>query len=208
MEGDRLGRRRPDADGGHPAVPLYAQRAVIGVQVVQHPGNLESGGVHREPVAVQGRDGNLALQNVGHLGQAVAGNLERREIGEVGELGLDAIAQRACGQHDLGAAGDAVVGGLQTTVGCIVQLVGQAGIACYAPGDGAFVDPVGTLLVDVAGVGPPFGQDRQDVGILRIRALRLPDLVAVGVKDQGLIWAGVLFIAAVQDIANLLRVLQ
>src|SRR5690606_10355997 len=59
---DGAGGGGPDPQSGDAAAEGYAQVAVVEVQVVQHPGDLELGGVHHDAVCVHGDDGDLALE--------------------------------------------------------------------------------------------------------------------------------------------------
>ena len=149
----RLGGGRPDANRGHIAIPGDAQVAVIGVQIVQHAGNLQPGGVDGFTVAVHGRNRYLPLQDVRHQRQAVCRDAQGRQARQVGELRLHLGAQVASLQLDGRTAADTAVGGAQAAVGGVNQIVSQAAVARFGPGDGLFIQPVGALLVQVARIG-------------------------------------------------------
>ncbi len=78
-----LGRGGPDAQHRHAILVADAQRAVIGVEVVDHAGDLQAGGVEQLP-APGSADGHLPLQGDARRARA-AGQMEDGVIGQVGE---------------------------------------------------------------------------------------------------------------------------
>jgi hypothetical protein len=158
--------RRPDPQGGHVAGREGgAQRAVVGVEVVEHALDLEAGGIDEVAAAVLGIDRDLPLEGLAHLGETARRDVERRVAGDVRELLPDrgGEAGRIVGQRDRRAAGDA--GGIEgeAAVGVVVEgdvPTGRHG--ARVPGDGVRRDPIGLSPADVP-LGGSVGADGQHV---------------------------------------------
>ena len=86
VQGDVLGGGGPHGRCRHVAIPCHAQLAAVGVQVVQHAGDLQACCIKQVAVAVHGRNRHLPRQNVGDEGKVGRVNLQRRQASQMGEL--------------------------------------------------------------------------------------------------------------------------
>ncbi len=159
------------------------------------------------PSALTAETANWPFRISGTRPTSLGSMMQRRQVGQVRELVLHCLRQAVgiAQQRDALAAGDAARRCLQPAVRRVAQLVGVGRAVAGFPGDGVLQHPVGALLVDVAGAAAADLRHGQHVGHLRIGALQLPDLVAVVGEGQELVGAGVLLVAAVQDVVDLRR---
>jgi hypothetical protein len=202
LQGDVARGGRPDGHGHILAGVGGAQCAVVGVEVVQHARNLHAGGVGRE-LRRAGGHGKLHLQYVLEDRQELIADAVRLVVCQMRPLGLLRRAEtlRVVDQRDgVVVALDQVAVEHDAAVERIVE-GGRVAGRLHIPGDGVAVDPVGALLVQVARGHRP-AQDGQDVGVLRVGALRLPDFTAPLGDVQRLIRAGILGVAAVEDVVD------
>lgn len=79
-------------------MPDDAECPGVGVEVVEHAGDLHTGGIHEVAARIDGRDGELAFQNGGNLRQVGGCDFQGGIIGQVGKFALIAALRPAGSQ--------------------------------------------------------------------------------------------------------------